>query len=79
MHYNIYHINDIVGSDVSVTTDDVIPFLAYIVILCQPKHLKTNLFYMEHLTAVNLSTNQIGYANYLRDKLTETNNPGYEI
>ncbi len=51
---------NLAGSDLSVTTDDLIPFLVYIIVLSKPKHMKTNLFFMENLTFINLSTSQMG-------------------
>jgi len=47
-------------SEESVTTDDLIPFLVYIIVLSKPKYLRTNIFLMESLTFVDLSTNEMG-------------------
>ncbi len=45
-----------------MTTDDLIPFLVYIIVLSKPRNLRTNLFLMENLTFIGLSTNEMGYA-----------------
>lgn len=63
-------------SQESVTTDDLIPFLVYIIVLSKPKNLRTNLFLMENLTFIGLSTNEMGFnlvslqaaVQYLRSK-----------
>ena len=44
-----------------VTTDDLIPFLVYIIILAKPRHLATELFLMSYFTFTNISTSQLGF------------------
>jgi hypothetical protein len=56
----VYAISD---SQESVTTDDLIPFLVYIIVLSKPKYLRTNLFLMENMTFIGLSTNEMGYTH----------------
>jgi len=46
--------------DVTVTTDDLIPYLVYIIILAKPKHLHSTLWFMENLTFTNLSSSELG-------------------
>jgi len=53
--------NQAPDSEESVTTDDLIPFLVYIIVLSKPKYLRTNIFLMESLTFVDLSTNEMGF------------------
>jgi len=44
-----------------ITTDDLIPFLLYIIILSKPRNLRSNIFFMQNLTFTNTSVNELGY------------------
>ncbi|KAL6046849.1 Ankyrin repeat domain-containing protein 27 [Balamuthia mandrillaris] len=48
------------NSDEIVTTDDLIPFLAYIIVLSKCKHLQSQLFYMENFTFSSLKS-ELGF------------------
>lgn len=47
-----------------ITTDDLIPILSYILIQAKPKHLHSNLLYMENFSFTNISKTSLGYFFY---------------
>lgn len=50
-------------SDIAVTTDDLIPIVAYIIAKTHPNHAISDLVYAETFCPPQLSTSQLGYAN----------------